>query len=623
MAATTVAVRVAEEMQVRLGQEVGYSIRFEDVTSSSTRIKFMTDGLLLREALVDPLLSRYSVIMVDEAHERSLSTDVLLGVLKKIMRKRPELRIIVSSATLQAEDFLCFFTSVEENPRSKPSMNGASKPAPPIMAQIISLEGRMYPVDTLFLDSPSENYLDSAIATVREIHASEPPGDILVFLTGREEIESAYQTLSTSYQPNSQSPSLLPLPLYAGLPTSQQELIFDLTPEGRRKVILSTNIAEASLTIPGIIYIVDPGFVKLRTYNPISGIARLTAVPISRASAVQRAGRAGRMKPGKCFRLYTEATFHAMHEATIPEIQRSDLAPTILQLKALGIDNIARFAFITAPPAELIIRALDHLFALGALDEDARLSKPLGTRMAELALEPMLAKALLEAPKFGCLPEMLSVAAMLSLGGEVWVEHGGGGGDDSDSDDEGARRGRKGVDLARRKFAAEEGDHITLLNVYAAFTGKQGKRDARWCVQHRLNYKALCRAVSVRNQLWKNLSRFGIVGGEEEEKVVERGARRGRAEDGREEARSKGEQIARCLTAGYFAHAASMQADGTFRTVDGGTVLHAHPSSLMFVSGLFFLTATGQHIYRGLFYTPLLPTVHHSLPRMASPSPCS
>ncbi|KAJ5151849.1 ATP-dependent RNA helicase DHX35 [Penicillium capsulatum] len=550
VAATTVATRVAEEMHSKVGEDVGYSIRFEDVTSASTRIKFLTDGMLLREALVDPLLSRYSVIMVDEAHERSLSTDVLLGILKKIMKKRPELRIIISSATLQAEAFLEFFAGEEYQPDSEPTELGGS------VGRIISLEGRMYPVDTLFLETPAEDYVERAVKTVFDIHTQEAEGDILVFLTGREEIDRVIQLISEqALSLHPKSPSLLALPLYAGLTTDQQMYVFEPAPDNTRKVIVSTNIAEASVTINGIVYVIDCGFAKLRAYNPSTGIETLTAVPISKASATQRAGRAGRTKPGKCFRLYTQQAYEHLPKATIPEIQRSNLAPVVMQLKALGIDNIVRFDFLTSPPAELVIRAFELLYSLGAVDDYAKLTQPMGMRMAELAVDPMMAKVLLAAPKFKCLSEILSIAAMVSLQGTVWVQH--------DGD-------KRTAESHRRKFAVEEGDHLTYLNVYQAFVTK-GKKDSKWCRDNLLNYRALQRAVSVRAQLKRYLERFGI-------QIDETLSSRQHGVDLSEQP----EKIQRCLTTGYFAHAAKMQPDGTFKTVSGGLTLHAHPSSLMF-----------------------------------------
>ena len=240
----------------------------------------------------------------------------------------------------------------------------------------------------------------------------------------------------------------------------------------------------------------------------------------------------------------------------MPEIQRSNLAPIILQLKALGIDNVLRFDFFTPPPAELIIRALELLYSLGAVDDYAKLTRPLGVRMAELSVEPMMAKVLLSAPAMGCLSEILSIAAMTSLQGAVWFHHEG---------------EKKATESARRKFAVEEGDHMTLLNVYQAFVTK-GRKDSKWCRDHYLNYKSMTRAVSVRAQLKRYLERFGI-------NVDESLAPKNISDD----VSNKGEQIRKCLTTGYFAHAARMQPDGTFKTINGGVTLHAHPSSLMFV----------------------------------------
>ncbi|KAF4123747.1 ATP-dependent RNA helicase DDX35 [Geosmithia morbida] len=609
VAATTVAVRVAEEVGCEVGKEVGYSIRFEDVTSPSTRIKFLTDGLLIREALVDPLLTRYSVIMVDEAHERSISTDILLGLLKKIRKKRPELRIIISSATLQAEEFLSFFTSTGSGSDEK-EVDGSKDGGDESQRQekktgtIVSLEGRTFPIDILYLESPAEDYVEKAIDTVINIHSQEGPGDILVFLTGREEIDDAIQAVSERQATSSTSSTrepLLALPLYAGLTTEQQMYVFDKTPPGTRKVVFSTNIAEASVTIDGIVYVIDCGFVKQRAYSPRTGMETLTVTPVSKASAAQRAGRAGRTRPGKCFRLYTEEGGYrsSLPEASIPEMQRSNLAPVILQLKALGIDNVARFDFLSPPPAELMSRGLELLYALGALDEYAKLTRPLGARMAEVAVEPMMAKTLLSAPEFGCTEEMLTIAAMTSLdsgSGSVWFQH------DSDG-------GRSDMETSRRRFAVEEGDHLTLLNAYQAFVTR-GKKERKFCHDNNLNYKSMMRAVSVRAQLRRYLERFKLLPGtdvgagsavavrhdHQQANLLpsrENGSKNGDGNNSNNKNDNspahKAEQIRRCLTAGYFAHAARMQADGTFRCVAGGggddstsVVLHAHPSSLMF-----------------------------------------
>lgn len=481
---------------------------------------------------------------VDEAHERSLSSDVLLGLLKKIRKKRADLRIIVSSATIQAEDFLDFFSRTE----------GDEKESKSSIATIVSIEGRIFPVDIHYLEDPAEDYVLQAVRTVFEIHSEEGDGDILIFLTGRNEIDQAIELINEeAASKHIRSPALQAFPLYAGLPTEQQMLVFEPAEENTRKVIVATNIAEASVTIDGISFVLDCGFIKLRAYNPNTGIETLTTTPVSKASANQRAGRAGRTRPGKCYRLYTESSFDRMDESAPPEIQRSNLAPMILQMKALGIDNIVRFDWLTAPPSELVVRALEMLYSLEALDDYAKLTRPLGLRMAELSVEPMMAKVLLSAPKFGCLSEILTVAAMTSLQGAVWVQHDG---------------GKKALESSRRKFAAEEGDHLTLLNLYQAFVTK-GKKEMVWCRNHHVNYKSMTRAVSIRNQLRRYVERFGI---DVSESLA--GVQGGGNPD-------MGEKIRRCLTAGYFAHAAKFQPDGTFKSVNG-LVMYAHPTSLMF-----------------------------------------
>lgn len=533
-----------------MGQQVGYSIRFEDVTSAATQVKFVTDGLLLREMLVDPLLKRYSVIMVDEAHERSLSSDILLSLLKKVLKKREDLRVVVSSATLEAERFLDFFT-----PDDGEKLHGKSKEE---YGRIVSIEGRTYPVEIQYLFEPTNNYVEIAVDTVMNIHENEGQGDILVFLTGREEIDDAIDMLGDRIAdlPDTAS-KIMTMPLFAGLPTEEQVLVFQKAPANTRKVIISTNIAEASVTIDGIVFVIDSGYVKLRNYDARLGIENLNVVPVSKASATQRAGRAGRTRPGKCFRLYTETAFEHLEEATFPEIQRSNLAPIVLQLLNLGITNVIRFDYLSPPPSVLITRALDLLFSLGALDTHARLTKPLGARMAELPVEPMLAKALLQAanPEFGCLSEMLTIAAMMTLQGNAFVSHDG---------------NKKQLDNARRRFAVAEGDHLTLYNVYEAFV-KVGIQNVQWCRDNCLNHKSMVKAVSVRKQLAAYLDRFGV-----KESALS-------APDViRVGGKPIAERVRRCLTTGFFAHVARMKSDGSFTTVDGKTILWAHPSSVFF-----------------------------------------
>jgi pre-mRNA-splicing factor ATP-dependent RNA helicase DHX15/PRP43 len=339
VAAMSVSQRVAEELDIPLGDEVGYSIRFEDHTSDKTILKYMTDGMLLREAMTDPLLTRYSAIVLDEAHDRTLATDILMGLIKEIAAKRTDLKVVIMSATLDALKFQKYFND----------------------APLMNVPGRTHPVEIYYTPEPEKDYLEAAMRTCLQIHACEDEGDILVFLTGEEEIEDACRKIRLEGQqllrasPNAIGP-LTVVPLYSSLPPNQQQKIFDQAPPAigngppGRKIVVSTNIAETSLTIDGIVYVIDPGFAKQKVYNPRIRVESLLVSPISKASAQQRAGRAGRTKPGKCFRLYTENSFKKeLLEATHPEILRSNLGSTVLQLKQVGIDDLVHFDFMDPP----------------------------------------------------------------------------------------------------------------------------------------------------------------------------------------------------------------------------------------------------------------------------------
>jgi len=394
VAAMSVAKRVAEEYGCRLGQEVGYTIRFEDCTSPETIVKYMTDGMLLRECLMEAELKSYSVIMLDEAHERTIHTDVLFGLLKTAVQKRPELKLIVTSATLDAVKFSQYF----------------------FKAPIFTIPGRTFPVEVLYTKEPETDYLDASLITVMQIHLREPPGDILLFLTGQEEIDTACEILyerMKSLGPD--VPELIILPVYSALPSEMQTRIFDPAPAGSRKVVIATNIAETSLTIDGIFYVVDPGFVKQKVYNSKTGMDSLVVTPISQAAAKQRAGRAGRTGPGKTYRLYTERAYRdEMLPTPVPEIQRTNLATTVLQLKTMGINDLLHFDFMDAPPVESLVMALEQLHSLSALDDEGLLTR-LGRRMAEFPLEPNLSKMLIMSVALQCSDEILTIVSMLSV----------------------------------------------------------------------------------------------------------------------------------------------------------------------------------------------------------------
>uniref|UniRef100_A0A672T379 RNA helicase n=1 Tax=Sinocyclocheilus grahami TaxID=75366 RepID=A0A672T379_SINGR len=297
VAATSVAGRVAEERGAYLGHEVGYSIRFDDCSDPhATRIKFLTDGMLVREMMSDPLLKKYSVIMLDEAHERTLYTDITIGLLKKIQKKRRDLRLIVASATLDAKKFHDFFDLNESGDPNKDT------------CAILTVEGRTFPVDIFYTVSPVPDYVKATVETVMKIHETEDDGDVLAFLTGQEEVEKVVSMLQEQARTLSRygmKKHLCVLPMYAGLPYNEQMRVFERMPPTVRKVVVATNIAETSITINGVVFVIDCAFVKLRAYNPRTAIESLIVTPISKASACQRAGRAGRNRAGKCFRLYT------------------------------------------------------------------------------------------------------------------------------------------------------------------------------------------------------------------------------------------------------------------------------------------------------------------------------
>ncbi|KAM7304015.1 pre-mRNA-splicing factor ATP-dependent RNA helicase DHX16 [Ixodes scapularis] len=472
VAAMSVAARVSEELSVKLGNEVGYSIRFEDCTSERTVLKYMTDGMLLREFLSEPDLASYSVIIVDEAHERTLHTDILFGLVKDIARFRPDLKLLISSATLDAEKFSEFFDD----------------------APIFKIPGRRFPVDIYYTKAPEADYLDACVVTVLQIHITQPLGDILVFLTGQEEIESCQELLmERTRKLGSKVRELLILPIYSNLPSELQAKIFEPTPPGARKVVLATNIAETSLTIDGIIYVIDPGFCKQNSYNARTGMDSLVVTPISKASARQRSGRAGRVAAGKCFRLYTAWAYeHELEDNSIPEIQRVNLGNVVLMLKSLGINDLLHFDFLDPPAHETLVLALEQLYALGALNHMGELTK-LGRRMAEFPVDPMMAKMLLASEKYRCSEEVLTVAAMLSVNSSIFYR---------------PKDKIVHADTARKNFFSPGGDHLTLMCVYNQWA--ETDFSTQWCYENFIQHRSMKRARDIRDQLEGLMERVEI-----------------------------------------------------------------------------------------------------------------
>ncbi|PWZ10371.1 Pre-mRNA-splicing factor ATP-dependent RNA helicase DEAH10 [Zea mays] len=564
VAAVTVAKRVAEECNDHIGKKVGYSIRFDDSTSNATRIKYMTDGLLLREALLDPLLSKYSVIVVDEAHERTVHTDVLLGLLKKVQHSRANtnkngktllghsqnvtikecqgircapLKLIIMSASLDAKCFSDYFGG----------------------AKAVHIQGRQYPVDILYTYQPESDYMDATLVTIFQIHLEEGPGDILAFLTGQEEIESLERLIherARLFPP--ESSKICVTPIYSSLPSEQQMNAFKPAPAGTRKVVLATNIAETSVTIPGIKYVIDPGMVKARAYNPVTGMESLIIIPVSKAQALQRSGRAGREGPGKCFRLFQESEFDKLVDSTVPEIKRCNLSNVVLQLKALGIDDIIGFDFMEKPSRTAILKSLEQLILLGALTDDYKLSDPVGHQMARLPLDPMYSKSLIVSSKFKCLEEMLIVVSMLSVESIFFS----------------VREKLEEARAARKRFESSEGDHITLVNVYrGAAECLEKSRNAnakektmekalnRWCRENFINYRSLRHARDVHRQIQGHVQQMGLSMSSCGDDMV---------------------LFRRCLTSAFFLNAAMRQPDGSYRALATGQSVQIHPSSVLF-----------------------------------------
>ncbi|KAK0171609.1 hypothetical protein PV328_005040 [Microctonus aethiopoides] len=523
VAAMSVAARVAHEMAVKLGNEVGYAIRFEDCTSHRTIIKYMTDGTLHREFLSEPDLESYSVIIIDEAHERTLHTDILFGLVKDITRFRPDLKLLISSATLDADKFSTFFDN----------------------APVFRIPGRRFQVDIYYTKAPEADYIDACVVSILQIHATQPRGDILVFLTGQDEIETCQEMLQERVRRlGTKLNELIILPVYANLPSDMQAKIFQPTPPGARKVVLATNIAETSLTIDNIVYVIDPGFAKQNNFNSRTGMESLIVVPISKASANQRAGRAGRVAPGKCFRLYTAWAYkHDLEDNTVPEIQRINLGNAVLTLKALNINDLVHFDFLDPPPHETLILALEQLYALGALNHRGELTK-LGRKMAEFPLDPMMAKMLIASEKYRCSEEIASIAAMLSVNGAIFYR---------------PKDKIIHADTARKNFHVPGGDHLTLLNIYNQWA--QSDFSTHWCYENFIQHKSMKRARDVREQL------VGLMQRVEMELVS---------------GISDTVSIRKAITAGYFYHVSRLSKSGHYKTAKHNQTVSIHPNSSLF-----------------------------------------
>ena len=524
VAAMSVAKRVSEEMECKLGGIVGYAIRFEDCTSKETIIKYMTDGVLLRESLNEPDLDRYSCVIMDEAHERALNTDVLMGLFKKILARRRDLKLIVTSATMNSKRFSDFYGGAPE----------------------FFIPGRTFPVDIMFHRSPVEDYVDQAVQQVLAIHVSMGAGDILVFMTGQEDIEITCELVQERLNALNDPPKLSILPIYSQMPADLQAKIFDKAAPGVRKVIVATNIAETSLTVDGIMYVVDAGYSKLKVYNPRMGMDTLQITPISQANASQRAGRAGRTGPGKAFHLFTEAAFKdELYIQTIPEIQRTNLSNTVLLLKSLGVKDLLDFDFMDPPPQDTITTSLFDLWALGALDNIGELTR-IGSKMIAFPMDPSLAKLLITSEDYGCSEEMLTIVSMLSVPNVFYRP----------------KERQEESDASREKFFVPESDHLTYLHVYSQW--KTNGYSDMWCTRHFLHPKSLRRAKETREQLADIMKVQKMA-------MVSCG--------------TDWDVIRKCICSGYYHQAAKVKGVGEYVNLRTSVTVQLHPTSALYGLG--------------------------------------
>ncbi|KAK0086647.1 hypothetical protein PV325_002823 [Microctonus aethiopoides] len=524
VAAMSVAKRVSDEMSSTLGDKVGYAIRFEDCTSKDTVIKYMTDGILLRESLRDGDLDRYSVVIMDEAHERSLSTDVLFGLLRDVVAGRCDLKLIVTSATMDSSKFSAFFGN----------------------AATFQIPGRTFPVEVMHAKNPVEDYVEAAVKQVLQIHLQPKTGDILVFMPGQEDIEVTCEVLQERLGEIDSAPELSILPIYSQLPSDLQAKIFQRSEGGLRKCVVATNIAETSLTVDGIVFVIDSGYCKLKVYNPRIGMDALQVYPVSRANADQRSGRAGRTGPGICYRLYTRRQYlDELLLTGVPEIQRTNLANTVLLLKSLGVQDLLAFHFMDPPPQDNILNSLYQLWILGALDHTGRLT-PLGRQMAEFPLDPPQCQMLIVASQLGCTSEILIIVSMLSVPSVFYRPKG----REEDSDS------------AREKFQVPESDHLTFLNVYNQW--KSNGYSSSWCNDHFIHAKAMRKVREVRQQLEEILK-------QQKMSVVSCG--------------TDWDVVRKCICSAYFHQAARLKGIGEYVNCRTGMPCHLHPTSALFGMG--------------------------------------
>lgn len=557
VAAASLAARVAQEYGTRLGDAVGYQVRFSNITSHKTKLKYLTDGMLLREIMLDGTLQRYLSIIIDEAHERTVLTDLILGFLKSIITTtRPDLRVIIMSATLNAELFSKFFDN----------------------APILFVEGKMYPVWPYYLSEPTEDVVDTMIRAVVQVNQAELEGDILCFLPGQEEIDSCVAAL-TQLAPElpKEAPLLVPVPLYAALSPAQQAQIFAPVPDRRRKVIIATNIAETSITVPGVKYVIDLGLRKVKVWKHQLGISTLLTTPISRALAKQRAGRAGRESAGKVFRLYSEPMFDQLPAQQELEIMRNDVIYPILTLKRMGVDDLMHWLWLEHPGRDAIVAALNTLYNLGALSDAGKITD-LGVKMAILPLAPQLSVVLISALEYGVLDTVMDIASCLSVDNLIMNVTG-------DKRDD--------VNAKRRQFCtlgARHGDLIAFkeyLDYFMELGSANPQRE--WCKELHFSYKGFKNVLRVKQQLRQYMA------------TIEKGLHVEPAKN------YDIPLVLKSFLKGYVTNTAIGMPDRLYRTFTTGQLISIHPSSnlfgttndaIMYIDYVFTTKAYGRNVSR-------------------------
>ncbi|KAL2142195.1 hypothetical protein VTI28DRAFT_1462 [Corynascus sepedonium] len=512
VAATTLAHRVSREAGTPLsGQKnltdsqgpsskglVGYSVRFDHRVPAGTKIKFLTEGMLLQELLRDPHLRQYSAVIVDEIHERSVDVDLLSGFLKQIIsgdkagRGGIPLKVVIMSATANVEGIKQFFST--EPGKSDPRPDSASQSGSSV--EYLQIEGRQFPVDIVHTPKPVPDIQEALIKTIFKLHTEEALSDkygrkdILAFLTGQEEIESA-QKLIEEYASTlgPKLPKIKVFPLFGQLSMEAQHEAFQPIKGGHtRKVVLATNIAETSVTVPGVRYVIDCGKAKLKQFRARLGMESLLAKPISKSSAIQRAGRAGREGPGKCFRLYTQETYDALYDRDLPEILRTDILSAILTMKARGVHDVLSFPLMDPPQVESVEKALLHLHILGALDDNGSITE-VGRRMVQFPVSPPYARVLLAAAdsKYDCLLEVIDIISCITAGEDIFLQLR-------------TEEDKEQVEEYRKELFRREGDLLTYLTTMQLYSAENADR-VKWCKDRKLNLRNMKQALNIRKQL--------------------------------------------------------------------------------------------------------------------------